>query len=53
MAECRTCKGQTKGFKCDVCGAESPVHVESHRCGGEHCIPKCTACYEAETNCTC
>jgi hypothetical protein len=28
MAQCRTCKSETKGFKCDVCGAESPVHVE-------------------------
>ncbi len=36
MAECKTCKGPTEGFKCDVCGEESPVHVADHRCGGEH-----------------
>ncbi len=53
MPECRKCKGETKGFKCDVCGAESLVHVETHRCGAQHCMAKCAACYEAEANCTC
>jgi len=53
MPSCRTCQGETKGYKCDVCGSESPVHVETHRCGGKHCVPKCAGCYEAEANCTC
>lgn len=50
---CRTCSGATQGYKCDVCGAESPVHVEEHRCGGPHCMPKCAGCYEAEVLCEC
>lgn len=50
---CKTCGGRTQGYKCDVCGAESPVHVESHRCGGPHCMPKCGGCYEAEALCEC
>lgn len=52
-ADCARCGGATKGFKCDVCGAESPVHVESHTCGGRHCMPKCAGCYEAEILCEC
>ena len=51
--QCKTCGGATEGYKCDTCGEESSVHVESHRCGGEHCVPKCTSCKEAETKCTC
>ena len=53
MAECKTCKGPTEEFKCDVCGEESPVHVADHRCGGEHCMPKCSGCGQAEIKCTC
>lgn len=52
-ASCRLCGGPTKGFKCDACGAESPVHVETHGCGGPHCMPKCAGCYEAEALCEC
>lgn len=50
---CRHCGGATVGYKCDVCGAESPVHVEAHRCGGAHCMPKCVGCDEAEALCEC
>lgn len=50
---CRRCAGPAKGYKCDVCGAESPVHVETHGCGGSHCMPKCAGCYEAEALCEC
>lgn len=50
---CKTCGGPTQGYKCDVCGAESPVHVESHGCGGPHCMPKCAGCYEAAALCEC
>jgi hypothetical protein len=53
MAGCTKCGGGTEGYKCDVCGAESPVHVEAHRCGGPHCMPKCERCEEAEVLCTC
>ena len=53
MSSCRICQGETKGYKCDVCGAESAIHVEAHRCGGAHCVPKCAGCYEAEASCTC
>ena len=52
-ATCRHCGGPTKAFKCDVCGAESPVHVKTHGCGGPHCMPKCAGCYEAEALCEC
>ena len=27
MAEWKKCNGPTEGFKCDVCGEESPVHA--------------------------
>ncbi len=53
MAGCQRCDGPTEGYKCDVCGAESPVHVETHRCGGAHCMQKCERCEEAEALCTC
>ncbi len=53
MVRCRSCHGETKGYMCDVCGAVSDVHVESHACGGAHCMPRCAGCYEAEVNCTC
>lgn len=52
-ATCDQCGGATKGFKCDVCGAESAVHVEAHGCGGAHCMPKCAGCYEAVVLCEC
>lgn len=50
---CKKCGEATEGYKCDVCGEESKTHVETHHCGGEHCVPKCAACGEAETKCTC
>ena len=53
MAECKTCNGPTEGFKCDVCGEESPVHAADHKCGGEHCMPKCSGCGQAEVKCMC
>ena len=53
MAGCTKCGGPTEGYKCDLCGAESAVHVETHRCGGPHCMPKCERCEEAEVLCTC
>jgi hypothetical protein len=53
MAGCTKCGGGTEGYKCDVCGAESRVHVEAHRCGGPHCMPKCERCEESEVLCTC
>ncbi len=53
MSKCIKCGGPTEGFKCDICGAESEVHVEDHKCGGEHCMPKCKGCGEAQVKCTC
>lgn len=53
VVTCMKCKGPTKGYKCDVCGAVSAVHVETHGCGGAHCMPMCAECYEAEALCTC
>lgn len=53
MAECVKCGKETEGFKCDMCGAESEVHDQAHKCGGEHCTPKCKSCGEAQVKCTC
>ncbi|MBI4086393.1 hypothetical protein HY416_00205 [Candidatus Kaiserbacteria bacterium] len=55
MTNCKKCGKETKGFKCDVdtCGMEAEQHDANHACGGEHCVPKCSACNEAETKCTC
>ena len=51
---CKTCGGYTRGFRCDVCGAESLKHQDSsHGCGGKHCVAKCVECGEAETLCDC
>lgn len=51
--ECLKCGGPCEGYKCDMCGAESLEHDPSHSCGEDHCMPKCTACGEAETKCAC
>ncbi len=53
MSECIKCGGPTEGFKCDICGAIADVHVEDHTCGGEHCMPMCKGCGEAQVKCTC
>lgn len=50
---CKTCKGETHGYKCDMCGAESDSHDASHACGGDHCMSKCEGCGEAEVKCSC
>ncbi len=42
-----------EGYKCDQCGAEADEHDENHECGGEHCLPKCVGCGEAEAKCRC
>lgn len=51
--ECTKCGGPTEGYKCDMCGVEATEHDSGHECGGDHCMPKCTGCNEAETNCAC
>lgn len=43
----------TEGYKCDVCGQECPEHDPNHSCGGDHCMPKCSGCGEAESKCSC
>lgn len=50
---CKTCGGETDGFKCDMCGAEAAEHDGAHSCGADHCMPKCKACNEAEAKCSC
>ena len=50
---CSKCEAETDGYKCDVCGSESAEHVEDHPCGGDHCMPKCAACGEAQVKCSC
>lgn len=51
--KCSKCGMDTEGFKCDVCGAESTTHDEHHEHGGDHCMPKCKACGQAQVKCTC
>jgi len=43
----------TEGYKCDMCGAESATHDANHEHGGDHCMPKCKGCNEAQVKCTC
>lgn len=50
---CKKCGGETSGFKCDMCGVEAATHDDAHVCGGEHCMPKCVGCSEAEAKCAC
>jgi len=50
---CKTCSGDTAGYKCDVCGEESAEQDAAHACGAEHSTPKCAACNEADGKCTC
>lgn len=50
---CKVCKGPTQGYKCDMCGEESPMHKDDHECGSAHCMPKCGGCNQAETQCSC
>ncbi len=50
---CTTCGGDTEGYKCELCTAESRGHDPEHECGGEHCLPKCKECNEAQTQCAC
>ena len=53
METCKKCGQGVEGYKCDMCGDESVTHDANHGCGGEHCMPKCVACSEAEAKCTC
>ncbi len=50
---CKGCGGPTEGYKCDMCGAEAESHDPNHACGGDHCLPKCKGCGEAESKCSC
>lgn len=51
--KCAKCGGAAAGYKCDMCGAVSDAHDDTHPCGGEHCVAKCVGCNEAETKCAC
>lgn len=50
---CKTCGGATEGHKCDMCGTEAKEHDPKHKCGGDHCMPKCKACSQAEVKSSC
>lgn len=50
---CAVCLGLTSGYKCAMCGEESASRDPGHACGGEHCIPKCVDCNQAEARCVC
>lgn len=51
--KCSKCGKDAAGYKCDMCGAESAEHDATHACGGDHCMPKCTDCNEAQEKCSC
>lgn len=51
--KCMKCGGETKGYKCDMCGEEADKHDENHKCGGGHCVSKCVGCNQSETKCSC
>ncbi len=53
MDNCSKCGGETEGYKCDICGAESAAHDDNHKHGSEHCMPKCKACGQAQVKCPC
>lgn len=53
MDNCSKCGKDTEGYKCDMCGVEAKEHDAHHSCGGDHCIPKCKACGQAQVKCTC
>jgi len=50
---CKTCGGPSQGYKCDMCGEEMMSQDPNHKCGGDHCMPKCKDCNEAEGKCAC
>lgn len=53
MDKCSKCGMGAEGFKCDSCGAESAEHDPQHACGGDHCMPKCKGCGQAQVKCPC
>ncbi|QQG39695.1 MAG: hypothetical protein HYS81_04990 [Candidatus Aenigmatarchaeota archaeon] len=53
MSLCKKCGVPARGFKCDMCGAETPVHDANHSCGARHLMPKCSTCNKAEVLCGC
>ena len=50
---CAKCDGSADGFKCDACGEEFAEPQPTHRCGANHCQPKCTGCNQPQAKCTC
>ena len=53
MNNCSKCQGDTEGYKCDLCGVEAAEHDSNHACGGDHCVPKCKSCAQAQAKCSC
>ena len=51
--KCSKCNGNTSGYKCDMCDEEAEKHDDNHSCGGDHCMPKCAGCSQAQTKCSC
>ena len=50
---CATCGSLTEGYICEMCGETMDAPDYDHECGGEHVMPKCSGCGEAEVKCTC
>lgn len=53
VPECLKCHGESKGYKCELCGMEYEKRDYGHVCGFKHCMPMCARCGQAESNCEC
>lgn len=55
--KCAKCNGPAKDWKCAIDGAEASQHDPQHVHGvppsDRQCMPKCEACSQAESLCTC
>lgn len=53
--KCPKCSGETEGWKCAICGAESATHDPNHKHeeSDRYCTMKCKACQKADVLCTC
>ncbi len=53
--QCPKCGGETEGWKCAICGAESATHDSNHKHADSdrYCTMKCKACAQADVLCTC
>ena len=53
--QCPKCQGETRGWKCAICGSESTEHDEKHKHADSdrYCTMKCKTCGLADVHCAC